>query len=144
MRYIPEELYNQIKRVIPIPNVNIIVISGESILFLKRQIEPLKGYWLFPAGRIEKGETPQEAAARELKEETGIIAEELVDIGTFCYFHKERQDIATTYIAKVSSKEVKLDFEHSEYKWLPKGVMPRPIHEVTLNQIMEATKKEKV
>lgn len=34
-----------------------------------------------PAGGIERGETPREAAARELAEEVGLVADELIDLG---------------------------------------------------------------
>jgi len=33
------------------------------------------GYWEFPGGRIEQGETPEEAAIREVREETGLEVE---------------------------------------------------------------------
>lgn len=42
---------------------------------------PLPHYWEFPGGKIEPGETPQAAAARECLEETGIA----VVVGEECY-----------------------------------------------------------
>jgi 8-oxo-dGTP diphosphatase len=38
---------------------------------------PLAGYWEFPGGKIEPGETPEQAALRECLEETGVTAEVL-------------------------------------------------------------------
>lgn len=45
---------------------------GESLLWTQRGIEPNKGRWAFPAGFLERGETLQQAATRELFEETHI------------------------------------------------------------------------
>jgi ADP-ribose pyrophosphatase len=39
--------------------------------------------WEFPAGTLEDGETAADAARRELREETGLQAESLVDLGCF-------------------------------------------------------------
>ncbi len=49
--------------------------SDHAALILTRRATSLKnhsGQWAFPGGRIDKGETPEEAALRELKEEVGL------------------------------------------------------------------------
>ena len=43
---------------------------GDRVLLCKRAIEPRKGLWTLPAGFLEMGETLQEGALRETKEET--------------------------------------------------------------------------
>jgi ADP-ribose pyrophosphatase YjhB (NUDIX family) len=53
-------------------------------LLLARRGKTLgKGSWAFPGGRLEEGETPLEAAHRELLEETGVTADLQVQIGEF-------------------------------------------------------------
>lgn len=42
------------------------------VLLVQRANEPSRGHWSVPGGRIEDGETPQDAAAREVREETGL------------------------------------------------------------------------
>jgi len=44
-------------------------------LLIKDPSKPLPLFWKFPGGGIKKGESPAEAAIRELEEETGIIAQ---------------------------------------------------------------------
>ena len=50
-----------------------LVYDGDKLLILKRSDEQmLGGLWEFPGGKLEQGETPQEAAQREIQEETGL------------------------------------------------------------------------
>ena len=46
--------------------------AGGRLLLIKRGHEPGAGLWSLPGGRIEPGETDQQAVARELLEETGL------------------------------------------------------------------------
>lgn len=45
------------------------------LLLVRRAHEPAQGMWSLPGGRIEPGETPAQAAAREVAEETGLAVE---------------------------------------------------------------------
>lgn len=44
----------------------------DELLFVQRSVEPRKGMWSLPGGFVEVGETTEEAALRELEEETGL------------------------------------------------------------------------
>ena len=60
--------------------------SGEKLL-LNREFRLSMGDWIysFPAGLIEPGETPEETARRELKEETGLDLVDIKEILPLCY-----------------------------------------------------------
>ena len=51
------------------------MFKGDAVLLVERGRWPFRGLWSLPGGSIEQGETPREAALRELREETGIEAE---------------------------------------------------------------------
>lgn len=59
----------------PVPTVGVVCLRGEEVLLIKRGTPPRLGQWSVPGGRLEWGETLQDAALRELKEETGVDAE---------------------------------------------------------------------
>ncbi len=56
----------------PLPVVSSIVAKDRSILLVKRKNEPYRGEWCLPSGFAEIGESIEEAALRELEEETGL------------------------------------------------------------------------
>ncbi|MBW6414899.1 NUDIX hydrolase [Methylacidiphilum fumariolicum] len=53
------------------------------LLLIQRQNPPFQGMWALPGGFVEENEDLEEAAIRELKEETNINAPQLVQIGAF-------------------------------------------------------------
>jgi 8-oxo-dGTP diphosphatase len=62
--------------------VGIIIGSDNEFLLANRPIgKPYEGYWEFPGGKIEIGETTHQALVRELREELGIEVLESVAIG---------------------------------------------------------------
>ena len=56
----------------PFLTVDTVVMENSSILLIKRKNDPYKGSWALPGGFVEYGETVENAAVRETKEETGL------------------------------------------------------------------------
>lgn len=59
----------------PVTGASIFVVQDNRALIVKRGKEPSKGLWALPGGSQEFGETLEQAALRELTEETGLIGE---------------------------------------------------------------------
>ncbi|WP_170378772.1 NUDIX hydrolase [Ruegeria atlantica] len=54
-----------------------VLIRNKKVLLVKRRNAPDIGLWGFPGGHVNLGETAMDAAARELREETGVVAKPL-------------------------------------------------------------------
>lgn len=69
----------------PLPVVSSILDSKKSILLVKRNRPPFKGFWCLPTGFAEAGENIEEATLRELEEETGIKGKiiRLLDVDSY-------------------------------------------------------------
>ena len=61
----------------PTPTCCACIVHQGRILLIQRGQDPNKGFWSFPGGRVELGETILEATHREVEEETGIEIEPL-------------------------------------------------------------------
>ena len=97
--------------------------KGEPIIFAtQRGYGSLKGGWEFPGGKIEPGETPQEALKREIMEEldTEIAVGELIDTIEYDYpdFHLSMD----CFWCEIVKGDLVLK-EHEAAKWLTKEKM---------------------
>jgi 8-oxo-dGTP pyrophosphatase MutT (NUDIX family) len=96
--------------------------AGWSVLALQRALTTrCPTAWETVHGRIEAGETPEEAAVREVGEETGLSVQRLynVTVQPF-YLHKlGTVELAVVFAAFVSrDQSVVLGEEHMRYEWL--------------------------
>ena len=97
----------------------VLVKKGEVLL-----LHYTAGHWDFPKGHLEAGETSEQAALRELKEETGLDGVLLPGFKeTIHYFFKrEGKTIykeVTFFIAEAKDGKVMLSDEHIGFEWLP-------------------------
>lgn len=99
-----------------------VIRDNDKIFATQRGYGEFKGGWEFPGGKIEAGETPQEALKREIMEElqTEIAVGELIDTIEYDYptFHLSMD----CFWAEIVSGEVVLK-EHEAAKWLTKELL---------------------
>lgn len=78
-------------------------------------------YWSFPKGHVEKGETEEETAIREIKEETGLdveIVESFREVSDYCPFGRIKKRVVF-FMAQTFSTDVKVQKEEIDsYIWV--------------------------
>lgn len=67
------------------------VLTAKAPQFLLVRAKRHPGHWLFPKGHIEPGETPEQAAVRELEEEGGVTGRLLAPLGSSSYAFEGRR-----------------------------------------------------
>ena len=77
----------------PKPTATLICPRKEEIVLVKRAKDPGKGLWGLPGGFIEREESPEIAAIRELKEETNLDGSIVSTLGTCSQFNTIYGDI---------------------------------------------------
>lgn len=101
----------------------ILLTHGDRALFLKRSdaSKDHAGEWCCPGGSIEGGETPEQAAHREMQEETLYSAGDLTQIDEGLGFVTFRGNVDAEF-------DPTLNDEHTEFKWAPLTDPPQPLH----------------
>lgn len=99
--------------------VGAVLTDGDTVLAAQRGHNmALPGMWEFPGGKIELGETPESALARELEEELQCV----VEIGDHVETTEHEYDfgivILSTYFCRLVEGQPKLT-EHAEIRWVP-------------------------
>ncbi|MDQ3922586.1 MAG: NUDIX hydrolase [Actinomycetota bacterium] len=88
--------------------VDVVVPSEEGrILLIRRASDPYEGQWALPGGFVEVGETLEEAAAREAKEETGFGIDIVRLIGVYSDPDRDPRghNVSCVYLARVQEGE---------------------------------------
>lgn len=103
--------------------VGAVVVRDDTILAAQRSSAmALPGMWEFPGGKIEAGETPQQALAREMNEELLCTVEIGEHVETTSHEYDFGVVTLTTYYARLVDDEPQLT-EHSEIRWIPASTL---------------------
>lgn len=102
----------------PIRVVGAVFHDGERILACRKKPgKPLEGHWEFPGGKIEPGETPEQALEREIREELNLIAEVGQKVTTTTYEYDFATIELTTFYCTLVDGDLRLT-DHDDTKWV--------------------------
>lgn len=92
------------------------------VVLLRRGVEPAMGKWVFPGGYVDRGESVQEAAIRETKEESNLDVElrSLLDV----YSYSRSPNVIVVYAAAIVGGELQAGDETVEARTFPASQIP--------------------
>jgi ADP-ribose pyrophosphatase YjhB (NUDIX family) len=102
--------------------VGILPIRDGRVLLLRRAIEPRLGSWTCPGGFLEMGESVEEGARREAREELGIEVGDLKLLGV--YSRPRGGVVVIVYLAGLTGDEVQPGAEALETAFFPPDDVP--------------------
>jgi len=131
----------------PMVTVDIIVLNSfdgkNKILLINRGHEPYKGCWALPGGYVDIDEELEDAANRELKEETNIEDIELKQFRTYGTLRRDPRGrtISVIYYAIVNNKNflVKAGDDAAKAEWFDVDTLPSLAfdHKVIIDDFLE-------
>ncbi len=122
--------------------------SAGAFVYMKKEgrivfllLEKDNGEYDMPKGHIEKGESSEQAAVREIWEETGIDAklDKFFSISTGYFFFNGRQKVAKSvkfFLCEVYSDKVRISKEHKGYTWCDYETAMKKLKYKNLKQLL--------
>lgn len=94
-----------------------IIMSGDKILAAQRGYGEFKGGWEFPGGKLEAGESGEQACIREIQEELDVATEDLELLYTAEHDYDSFHLSMDCFTCTIASGEIH-DSEHQNLRWL--------------------------
>src|SRR5690348_5237011 len=102
-----------------------VVVSGGQVLLVRRRVREGELFWQFPAGEVELGDTREEAAVRETREETGLSVTVVRALGERVHPSTGRLMSYTACAVVDGTAHVADTEELAELAWAALGEIPR-------------------
>jgi len=136
---VDKDVYGRVRRVCPNeacrfvqfidPKVSSAVMAKQDgrVLMVKRAMSPARGSWCFPGGFIEIGETPEQAAIRECKEESGYEVEITGLVDVYYYEDYRGSGVLIMYKGEVVGGQAHAGDDAKEVRFFGRDDLPENI-----------------
>ena len=127
--HLPKKEFDRLWKVKPMVSADSVVIRKGEILLTKRATDPFRGFWVLPGGLMDTGETIEETAVREIKEETGVDVKILKIVGVYSGAKRDPRGTTLTvcFLTKFVKGGGKTDGEASEVRFFSPSALPKNI-----------------
>ena len=98
--------------------VRTFLFQGDKVMTIRYKNGNQKGYLDIPGGKIEDGETSEEAAVREFREETGITISDIKSVGRLVVEYPDRVFDFELFVANAYQGEVGIFLENDSMWYL--------------------------
>jgi acetyl-CoA carboxylase carboxyl transferase subunit beta len=96
---------------------SVALIDHDKVLLIQRNRAPYHGLWTLPGGRLEPGETPEEAAVREIREELGLTCYRLMPVCRM-WLGPDRRFLLQVFATEAFEGVVVPSAEIADYRWV--------------------------
>lgn len=126
----------------PTPAVAVILLKNNKVVLVKRKYEPKRGAWSLPAGFLEYGETAEQTAIREVKEETNLVIRLNGLFGVYSALDDPRKEVLlVVFRGEIIDGDLKPGDDAEEVKYFSLDDLPKNIafkcHRNILNELIQ-------
>jgi 8-oxo-dGTP diphosphatase len=109
----------------PVPAAGGLIESGGHVLLIRRKSQPHAGEWSLPVGFVHFGETAEQAAEREIAEETGLRVEATSLVGTYDdVIDDQRSHLVLIFRVRMLGGELRAGDDAEQVAWFSERNLP--------------------
>jgi 8-oxo-dGTP diphosphatase len=113
-----------------------IIADGDRTLLIRRGLKPSRGKWTYPGGFVDLGETPEQCASRETREEIGMTIAHPELLGVYGDREDPAPIIVVTYVARPGAETPIVTPEATEIRYF--GVDEIPWEDLAFDTTLQA------
>ncbi|KHO48357.1 MAG: 7,8-dihydro-8-oxoguanine triphosphatase [archaeon GW2011_AR5] len=148
MKRLNDREWKRLWKAKPTASSDCVVVRGDEVALVKRDTKPFRGYWTLPGGLMDNGESIEQTALREVKEETGIKGRIISLIGVYSSPGRDPRgtSLSVAFLIKFVKFAGKPDLENSEVRFFPMNKIPKKLgfdHLLIVKDALRCYKKMK-